>query len=110
MIQPIIKLILLSPENVSEEVYWGLAGIYLMLWAAAVFSVMSCKRNNLGKMAWLLLVTCLPILGIALHCFSCLLSADYLFLKQFGIGTSKIASTFKKPSLPLHKTSSQPSS
>lgn len=110
MIQAISKLILFSPENVSVEVYWALAAIYLMLWAATVFSVMSGNRSLFGRLAWLLLVTFLPVLGIALHCLSCLLSADYQFLKQFGVGTSKVASTFQNPTLALHKTSSQPSS
>jgi hypothetical protein len=110
MIQTISKLILFSPENVSVEVYWSLIGIYLMLFGVTCISVMSEKRGYLSKLAWLMLITFLPVLGIALHCLSCLLSADYQFLKQFGVGSSKVASTFHNPTLPIHKTSSQTSS
>ena len=109
MIQAIIKLLLLSPETVSEEVYWALAGIYLMLWVAAVTSILSKGLSPMGKVVWLMLITFLPALGIALHCLACILTADYRFLKQFGLGASKVASSLQKSNRPHQKTSSQPS-
>jgi hypothetical protein len=109
MIQAIFKLLLLSPETVSEEVYWAMAGIYLMLWAAAVTSILSKGLSPMGKVVWLMLITILPVLGIALHCVACLYKADYQFLKQFGIGASKGTSTTQNSHRPHRKTSSQPS-
>lgn len=109
MIQAIIKLLLLSPVTVSEEVLWALTGIYLMLWAATVFSIFFVTLSPMGKVVWLMLVTLLPVLGIALHCFACLYRADYQFLKQFGIGTSKGTSFTQNSRRPHRKTSSQPS-
>ncbi len=109
MIQAIIKLLLLSPETVSEEVLWALAGIYLMFWLAAVISIFSLALSPMGKVVWLMLVTLMPVLGIALHCFACIYRADYQFLKQFGIGASKSTSTAQKSRRPHRKTSSQPS-
>ena len=109
MIQAIIKLLLLSPETVSEEVYWALVGIYLMLWIATVTSIFSVGLSSMGKLVWLMLVTLLPVLGIALHCFSCLYKADFQFLKQFGIVASKGTSTTQNSRRPHRNTSSQPS-
>ncbi len=109
MIQAIIKLLLLSPETVSEEVYWALTGIYLMFWAATVISILSTGLSPLGKVVWLMLITLLPVLGIALHCLACLYRADYQFLKQFGVGVSKKASTVRNSDRPHRQTSSQPS-
>lgn len=109
MIQAIIKLLLLSPETVSEEVLWALAGIYLMLWAATILSIFFMDLSPMRKVVWLMLVTLLPVLGIALHCFACLFRADYQFLKQFGIVASKGTSTFQNSRRPHRNTSSQPS-
>jgi hypothetical protein len=109
MIQAIIKLLLLSPVTVSEEVLWALAGIYLMFWVAAVFSISSVTLSPMGKVVWLMLVTLLPVLGIALHCFACLYRADYQFLKQYGLVAQKGRSTIQNSRRPHRKTSSQPS-
>jgi fatty acid desaturase len=109
MIQAIIKLLLLSPETVSEEVLWALAGIYLMLWAATILSIFFMDLSPMRKVVWLMLVTLLPVLGIALHCFACLFRADYQFLKQFGIVASKGTSTSQNSRRPHRNTSSQPS-
>jgi hypothetical protein len=110
MIHALTKLLTLSPENVSMEVYWALGSIYIMLWIAAILSVVSKRKTLTHRLAWILLVTFVPVLGIALHCLSCLVTADYQFLKQFGLGTSKAAPKFQSNSQNLRRTSSQPSS
>lgn len=105
----ISKFLLLSPENVSIEVYVALAGIYLLLWGITILSVISKKSSIMSRMAWFLLITFLPVVGIAVYSVSCLVNQDYQFLKQFGFGESKATSTFARSNSPLNKTSSQPS-
>lgn len=110
MLYVISKLILFSPENVSEEVYWALAGIYMLLWFVTIFSVLSKRKTVPARLAWFMLITFLPVLGIAAHCITCLIGADYQFLKQFGVGSSKSTASFQATSLSSRNTSSQPSS
>jgi len=66
-----------------------MVAIYTMLVIATIMSVFAVKTGFGARLAWSLLILCLPVLGIALHCFACLYSADYNFLKQFGFARSK---------------------
>ena len=95
----ISNFIALSPENVSEPVYWAIGVIYLMFIGVSLASVFS-KSNSLGSLlAWGLLVIGLPVLGIAAHCFRCLIFADYHYLKQFGIVPMKNRTSPAAPKL-----------
>ncbi len=66
-----------------------MVAIYALLVIASVMSVFAVKTGFGARLAWLLLILSLPVLGIAAHCFVCLYSADYTFLKQFGFARSK---------------------
>lgn len=105
----ISKFILFSPENVSLEVYVALGGIYLLLWSVTILSITSKKSSIANRLAWFMLITLLPVIGIALYSITCLINQDYQFLKQFGFGESKATSTFSRSNSPITKTSSQPS-
>ena len=78
----------LSPENVSEDVFWALGAIYGLLVIVSLMSVVSKSASVGSALLWFILVLFVPVVGIAAHCVRCLFSADYGFLKQFGIGAS----------------------
>jgi hypothetical protein len=84
MLTTLIKFLLFAPENVSKEVYWALAAIYLFLLIATILSIKKTTRPTISKLAWILLATVIPVIGIAIYCIRCLALADFHFLKQFS--------------------------
>ncbi|MBN8418619.1 MAG: PLDc_N domain-containing protein [Verrucomicrobia bacterium] len=80
-----------SPETVTEEVYWALAGIYAVLVVVSASSIFSLKSNFGVKLAWFVLIVALPVIGMTIYCVRCLIFADYSLAKQFGFG-------FRRPS------------
>ncbi|WP_395747314.1 PLD nuclease N-terminal domain-containing protein [Prosthecobacter sp.] len=83
------KFLTFSPENVSVEIYWALGFIYLALVVTTLLSVFSLRSRPLSKAAWCIIILALPVAGMALHCLRCLLTADYQFLKQYGLCSAK---------------------
>jgi len=84
MLTALIKFFTFAPDNVTKEVYWALAGIYLLLFIATLLSIKKTTPSLAAKLAWMMLVTILPVLGIAIYCIRCLAAADFHFLKQFN--------------------------
>lgn len=101
----ITKFITFSPQNVSEDVFWALGAIYAGLVFITILSVFSLRDTIVSKLVWTLLVICVPVLGVVCHCFRCLLNADYQFLKQFGLNSSKRVSPFTHLSYPTKSNS-----
>lgn len=83
MLTSLIKFFTFAPDNVSKEVYWALGVIYLFLIIATMLSIQKNIRNLATKLAWMLLITVVPVIGIAVYCIRCLALADFSFLKQF---------------------------
>ncbi|WP_345784643.1 PLDc N-terminal domain-containing protein [Prosthecobacter sp.] len=84
MLTLLIKFLTLAPENVSKEVYWALGAIYFIFIIATILSIKKTTSSLALKLAWILLVTFLPVIGIAIYCIRCLASSDFHFLKQFS--------------------------
>lgn len=85
MLHVIIKFLTFSPENVSVEIYWALGAIYFLFYVTTCLSILSNKLGFRSRLAWILLSTVLPVVGMAFYCLRCLAIADYQFLKQFGL-------------------------
>lgn len=84
MLTTLIKFLLFAPDNVSKEVYWALGAIYLSFLIATILSIKKTTPNLAFRLAWILLVTIIPVVGIFIYCIRCLISADFNFLKQFS--------------------------
>lgn len=78
----------LSPQNFSVEVVWALGVIYGAMWLVTLSSVVQQSFGVASKTAWSIIVTAIPILGIAFYSIRCLLTADFGFLKQLGFAKS----------------------
>lgn len=71
--------------NVIPEVYYALFIIWAFLIIISWFSIFSQKMNLPAKLLWLVIVTAIPVLGMAIYCVFCLYTADYAYLKRFGL-------------------------
>lgn len=69
--------------NLHPMVYWGLAGVWLLLLLAAIASVRSLKISTAAKIVWLSLILALPILGLAIYALRCLACAKWEVLKPW---------------------------
>jgi hypothetical protein len=85
MLQVLINLLTLNALNTPPEVYAGLVAAWLLLVVAGIASVISQPFSRIGKIAWIILVLALPVMGMVIYCVRCLLGADYAFLKMFGL-------------------------
>ena len=74
----------LSPQNFSVEVAWALGIIYGAMWLVTMTSVIQQSFGVASKIAWVIIVTAVPIVGMVFYSARCLLSADFGFLKQLG--------------------------
>ena len=81
----IMRLLTLRAENVTPEVLMALGFIYLGAVALCLSSVFRSTSSSVSRLAWMMLVIFLPVIGIFLYCFRCLILADYSALKQVGI-------------------------
>ncbi len=61
-----------------------LVAVWIMLVMAGVWSVFSRSMNPIAKFVWIVAIFCLPILGLTVYVFNCLLSADWDLLRQMG--------------------------
>jgi uncharacterized membrane protein len=63
--------------NLHPMIYWGLAAIWLLLLISAVVSVRSLEISTAAKAVWLLLILFVPVAGLALYAFRCLLKSNW---------------------------------
>lgn len=66
-------------------VYAGLAVVWLIVLFAAICSIVTRPMGTVAKVAWIVLVVGLPLVGMTLYCLYSLVRADYTFLQQFGL-------------------------
>lgn len=85
MLQAIFNFCTFDALNTPREVYFGLALAWLLLLGAGIASVISRKGHLWLKLVWMLVVVGLPVVGLFLYCLVCVLTADYSFLKLFGL-------------------------
>ena len=90
-------------------VYGGLALVWLIVLFAAICSIVSRPMGTVGKVAWIVLVTGLPLAGMAIYCLYSLLRADYSFLSQFGFFPSRPKAPQRHPAPHRPQRQSTPS-
>ena len=79
----ISNLLSLNPQNVSPEIFWVLGIVYGVLLLVTFTSIFKTVDSLLGRLAWMVLTTAVPVGGMALYCVRCLWKADYSTLLQF---------------------------
>ena len=99
MSQVIINFLTLNALNTAAEVYFGLALAWLLLLGAGVASVLSCRGSVWLKLFWMLVIIGFPIVGLSVYCFICVLTADYGFLKLFGLHQNAASYLMSPPAL-----------
>jgi energy-coupling factor transporter transmembrane protein EcfT len=62
-----------------------LAMVWLVLLVAGVWSILSRPISIVSKFAWIVFIFCLPVIGLTVYVFNCLLNADWELLKQMGL-------------------------
>lgn len=87
----IINFLTFQVMSVHPAVFIGLAVIWLLLLFASIASLRATAGSRFSKVAWFVLILLVPIVGLALYCFRCLLCANWTFLKPIF---SKPKSTF----------------
>lgn len=85
MLQVLINFATLNALNSPPEVYIGLAAIWVLLLSAGIASVVSRARSAWVAAVWIVFILIVPIAGLFVYCVWCMLSADYSFLKMFGL-------------------------
>ncbi len=85
MLQVLINFVTFHALNTPPEVYVGLAIAWLLLLIAGFASVINRSSSMVAKVLWLLVIVGLPIIGLLVYCFWCVVSADFAFLKMFGL-------------------------
>jgi len=83
MLQVVIRFLTFDVLSEHPAVYWGLAGVWLMLLTAAVSSLRSLDISFGAKAAWVLLILFVPVLGLGVYALRCLIRGDWSFLKPF---------------------------
>jgi hypothetical protein len=89
MIQVLINFFSFNALNTPPEVYAALGSVWLLLLLAGMASVFSQNFGIWLKLLWLLLMITIPVGGLFLYSVFCLATADYSFLKMFGLHRQK---------------------
>jgi hypothetical protein len=97
MLEAILNFCTFNALNTPREVYFGLAMAWLLLLGAGIASVISRKGQLWLKLVWMLVLVGLPVVGLFVYCLVCVLTADYSFLKLFGLHR-QAASYLRNPS------------
>ena len=83
-----LRFITIHPMNDHPILGWALALVWLVLVGNCVASIRQQPIEIRSRLMWKLLVTLVPIVGMAAYLFYCLFKADYTFLK-FILGPPK---------------------
>lgn len=81
MLQVVIRFLTFDVISEHPAIYWGLAGVWLILLVAAVSSLRSLEISSGAKAAWMLLILLLPVFGLGIYAIRCLIMGDWSFLK-----------------------------
>ena len=98
MLQVIINLLTLKALSSPLEVYAGLAAVWLLMLFAGMASVYSRPWRLWKRMLWCVILTLLPVIGMALYCLLSLSHVDYSFLKVLGLNRKQAGRLATKPS------------
>lgn len=85
MVPAIINFLSFNALNTAPEVYFGLALAWLLLVGAGIASVLSRQGAFWLKLFWLMVLIGLPVVGLFIYSIVCVVTADYAFLKLFGL-------------------------
>jgi hypothetical protein len=85
MVQAIINFLTFNALNTPPEIYYGLAFVWLLLLGAGIASVLSRQGRIWLKLLWLLVLIGLPVVGLLIYSIVCVITADYGFLRLFGL-------------------------
>lgn len=88
-----IRFFTFNAENVIPEIYLGMAIVYMILLIATFFSIKSLQISVLSKFVWSAIVIALPLLGMLIYSFRCVIRADFRFIKEFGLFSAKSRAT-----------------
>ena len=88
-------------------VYAGLAVVWLIILIAGISSIVTRPMGVVGKVAWILLIVAVPLVGMAVYCLYSLFRADYTFLQQLGFFPGKRPAA--KPKVPATPPTHRPS-
>ncbi len=83
MLQVFIRFLTLNVVSEHPMVYTGLAAVWLLLLLAAFSSLRILEVPVGAKIAWTLLILCVPLVGLGIYALRCLVKADWGFLKPF---------------------------
>ncbi len=81
MLQVLIRFLTFNVMSEHPAVYWGLAVIWIILLAASVSSLRVVELPTEAKVVWFAVICCVPIFGLGLYAFRCLIKGDWGFLK-----------------------------
>ena len=85
MFEVVLRLFTLQAISVHPMIYWGMGLVWITMLLAAWSSIKSLPVGAGVRWFWLLLVVCVPILGLFLYLMRCFICADYGFVK-FMVG------------------------
>ena len=83
MTQALIRFLTFDVVSEHPAVYWGLAVVWVLLLVGAVSSLRTLEISFGGKFAWIFIIIFLPIFGLGIYAFHCLILGDWAFLKPF---------------------------
>lgn len=73
----VINFLSLDVLNLHPALYWGLAAVYFLIFVSAFMSVRSLAISTGAKVAWLLIIIVIPILGLAVYALRCIFKANW---------------------------------
>jgi hypothetical protein len=74
----------LQAQNVEFSILLGLGVVYVLLMLTTLSSVVTRPKRFFFKLAWSLLIVCVPFAGMALYACLCIWQSDHSFLSQLG--------------------------
>lgn len=77
MVDLLKRWLTFDAQNIIPEVWQALAVLWVALLIFSFTSVATLEISAAGKFFWLLIIICLPLLGLFLYCIRCLVRADY---------------------------------
>ncbi len=98
MRETIIRFLLIEPINDHPLVLWGMVVVWLVMIVACVMSLrQQFGMTRAARLGWVLLIVCLPIVGMALYLVRCVFRADYSFMKFIFGPSARVKRSFQNP-------------
>jgi hypothetical protein len=81
----LLNFLFMRVQNATALVGICLGLVWLLLLGSALVSICSQSRSLLWKTLWIFTVIVFPFFGMFLYCCYCIRTADFAFLRQFGV-------------------------